>query len=253
MPATILSPYEQPQVAIVGAGPGDPDLLTIKAFRYIKGCDILMYDSLFGNEILELVPGHIEKIYVGKTYGDHQDQSARLEKINQLFYKSWQEGKKVVRLKTGNPLIFSRGSEEIHFLISKNIPFEIVPGITSAMAGACESGISLTQRFNSSAIVLTTGFLAKEQIFPLHLYFEFLREGGCMVIYMGLKLLEKTCELLEKEGFGSELKFIVASNISTDKKKVFEGDLTNITDVSKEAETPAIIYVGKNVKTFNSL
>lgn len=238
----------QPNVAIVGAGPGDPDFLTVKALRYIQNCDMLLYDSLFGKDILELIPKNTEQIFVGKTYGDHQDQTARQNRINNLFLDNYKKGKKIVRLKTGDPLIFSRGIEEINFLNENNIPFEIVPGITSSFAGACEYGISLTERFNSSAVVLTTGFLAKEQIFPVHLYFEFLKEGGCMVVYMGLKLLEATCEILKKEGFDDSLKFVIASNISTNKQEMFKGDLTNIVSIAESAKTPAIVYIGKNVK-----
>jgi uroporphyrin-III C-methyltransferase len=248
MPKTSkMNDFEQPQVTIVGAGPGDPDLLTLKALRYIKNCDILLYDSLFGDEILELVPGFVEKVFVGKTYGDHQDQTTRQDKINRLFLVNYLAGKKIVRLKTGDPLIFSRGIEEIKFLQTNKIPFEIVPGITSALAGACQLGIPLTERSNSSSIIFTTGHLAKNEMFPLHLYFHFLKQGGCLVLYMGFKILAEICNILGNEGFGEELKVIVASNISLEKQRFIYGHIHNIVPLSKNAETPAILYIGMHV------
>lgn len=237
----------QPNVAIVGAGPGDPDLLTVKALRYIQNCDMILYDSLFGKNILELFPDKVEQIFVGKTYGDHQDQTDRQNRINNLFLDNYKKGKRIVRLKTGDPLIFSRGIEEIKFLVEHKIPFEIVPGITSSLSGACKLAIPLTERSNSSSVIFTTGHLAKNEMFPLHLYFQFLKEGGCLVVYMGFKLLQEICNLLKSEGFGNEVKLIVASNISMENQKFVFGDLFNIVELSKDVDTPAILYIGKHV------
>src|SRR5574338_1414138 len=141
----------QGKVYICGSGPGDPGLMTVRAMNLLKTCDVVLYDRLVAEEIVSQIPARAEKVYVGRSVGDpttHQD------KTNELMLQHARQGKSVLRLKGGDPFIFGRGAEEAEFLLGHGIEFEIVPGITSAIASPAYAGIPLTHRSHSSSVVI---------------------------------------------------------------------------------------------------
>jgi len=142
------------KIFICGAGPGDPKLLTIRALDLINESDVILYDRLIGKDIIKLFPEHVEKVYVGRGIGD---PTTHQNKTNELMQEYSKKGKKVLRLKGGDPFIFGRGGEEAEFLKSNNILFEIIPGITSGIGAAIYSGIPLTHRNYSSSVAFVTG------------------------------------------------------------------------------------------------
>ena len=148
------------KVFICGAGPGDPDLLTLKSMKLLKTCNVVLYDRLVGNDIVKLIPNTSKKIYVGREEGDPLSHQNNTNEIMERFAK---KGEKVLRLKGGDPFIFGRGGEEAEFLREHNIQYEIVPGITSPIASAIYSGVPLTHRQLSSSIAIVTGHEASEK------------------------------------------------------------------------------------------
>jgi uroporphyrin-III C-methyltransferase len=140
-------------ISIVGAGPGDPELLTVKALKRIQEADCILHDALVSDEILNLARPEAQRVYVGKIYQDGQDQTDRQEWINQLIIELAAKGQKIVRLKSGDPMIFGRGAEEIRFCIENNLNYEVIPGVTSALGAASLYGIPLTERGKNSMVL----------------------------------------------------------------------------------------------------
>jgi uroporphyrin-III C-methyltransferase/precorrin-2 dehydrogenase/sirohydrochlorin ferrochelatase/uroporphyrin-III C-methyltransferase len=174
-------------VYIVGAGPGDPDLLTVKALRLIQQADVVVYDRLISQAILALIPAGSKRIFVGKETGKHHMGQ---DEINALLVKLAITGRSVVRLKGGDPFIFGRGSEEAMYLANHGVSFEVVPGITSASACTAYAGIPLTHRGVVSGVTFVTGHCRSDK--PLDLNWEKLADpGSTLVIYMGLANLQQ--------------------------------------------------------------
>ena len=148
------------KVWLVGAGPSGAELLTIKAKRVIEQADVVVYDALVGRSVMDLIPGSAERIYVGKRAGHH---SMPQEKINELLLSSAERGKRVVRLKGGDPFLFGRGGEELELLKEHQIPFEVVPGVTSALAVPAYFGIPVTHRDLASSVHIVTGHQKKDE------------------------------------------------------------------------------------------
>jgi len=196
IPSTTKQPFVAGEVALVGAGPGDPDLLTLQAFRMIGQGDVIIYDRLVSKEIMALVPEDAELVYVGKKQAEHRVPQ---DGINQLLVDHAKSGKRVVRLKGGDPFVFGRGGEEAQFLLKNNVACHIVPGMTAASACTSYAGIPLTHRNISRSCTFITGHVQEdgELDIPWNALSD---EKQTVVFYMGVKTLPIIIEQLEKAG-----------------------------------------------------
>ena len=227
-------------VYIIGAGPGDPELITVKAMKIIKSADIILYDRLVSKELLDQFTA--EKIYVGRKIGDdykHQDHT------NQLMLKYAKEGKKVVRLHGGDPFIFGRGGEEAEFLKDNGIRFEIISGISSAIAASSSSLIPLTHRRYASSLAIVTGHEdpTKEED---SVRWEMLPKAvDTIVILMGIGNMEKIISRLIDGGLSKSTSIAVIENVSSKDEKIIYGKLDDIT--MRDVRAPAVIIIGSVV------
>jgi uroporphyrin-III C-methyltransferase len=239
------------KISIVGAGPGDPDLLTVKAHRLLKQADIVLYDSLMGTEILKLIPWHAEKIHVGKTYNDNQNQAERQIRINQMMKKAYLEGKKVVRLKTGDPLIFGRGVEEIRFLIENQLEYELVPGITAGIAAANHFEIPITERAKNTTLLFCTGTTANSDMEQFQAIAYMIKKGTPLILYMGLKNLPNIIEKFSQEEVSMNTPICAVSKVSYAEEDRVSGTLGNILQKLEEhpLATPTILLIGENLQS----
>lgn len=234
----------QGEVYLVGAGPGDPDLLTIKALRLMYEADVVLYDRLVSAEIMLKVRPDAEKIHVGKERAKH---SVPQEQINEMLVRLAKEGKKVLRLKGGDPFIFGRGGEEIDKLAEAKIPFQVVPGITAASGCAAYAGIPLTHRDCSQSVRFVTGHL-KDGSIDLD-WDSLAKEHQTIVFYMGLIGLERICQELINHGAEADLPIALVQQGTTETQWVLRGTLTTMPALvkSNEVKAPTIIIVGKVV------
>ena len=238
------------EVYLVGAGPGDPDLLTLRALRLMHKADVVLYDRLVSPEVLLKLRPDAQKIYVGKRSADH---AVPQETINEMLVRLAKEGNRVLRLKGGDPFIFGRGGEELESLAAAGIPFQVVPGITAASGCASYAGIPLTHRDYSQSVRFLTGH-TKDGRVPLE--WELLvKEQQTLVFYMGLAGLPDICDQLLKHGMSSSTPVAVIQQGTTQTQKVVVGNLNKIADlaVEKEIQAPTIIIIGEVVKLQESL
>lgn len=225
-------------ISIVGAGPGDPELLTLKALKRIQEADYLLHDALVSQEILELARPEAKRIYVGKLYQDGQDQTERQDSINQLLIELVTDGYKVVRLKSGDPMIFGRGAEEIRFCIENNLSYEVIPGVTSALGAASLYGIPLTERGKNSMVLFGTGSYCDGDFCDLDSFVSVLNSGSPIIFFMGLnKLVHLASRLIEKD-VSPEIKVQILSKVSLPESEALEGTLGTIADQLKERKPP---------------
>ena len=238
------------EVYLVGAGPGDPDLLTLRALRLMHKADVVLYDRLVSPEILLKLRPDAQKIYVGKRSADH---AVPQETINEMLVRLAKEGKRVLRLKGGDPFIFGRGGEELESLAAAGIPFQIVPGITAASGCASYAGIPLTHRDYSQSVRFLTGH-TKDGRVPLE-WDILVKEQQTLVFYMGLAGLPFICDQLLKHGMSSTTHAAVIQQGTTQNQKIVVGSLDRIADlaVEKEIQAPTIIIIGEVVKLQKSL
>lgn len=229
------------KVALVGAGPGDPDLLTFKALRLMQNADVVLYDRLVSGAVMELVRRDADLINVGKKAKHH---TMPQEDINALMIRLAQEGKRVVRLKGGDPFVFGRGGEEVMSLIEQGIPVEVVPGITSAAAASSYCGIPLTHRDHAQSVLFTTGHLKSGQLDLA--WSQLARSGQTLVIYMGLGNLARICDGLQEHGLSAETPVAVAAAVSRAEQSIRIGTIANIASLlaANPIESPALIVVG---------
>ncbi len=238
------------EVYLVGAGPGDPDLLTLRALRLMQQADVVVYDRLVSPEILDLARRDSDKIYVGKQRNNH---SLPQESINDLLARLALEGKRVVRLKGGDPFIFGRGGEEMETLIEKNIPFQVVPGITAAAGCASYAGIPLTHRDHAQSCVFVTGHL-KDGSINLN-WRQLFSPNQTVVIYMGLIGLEQICQSLIEHGCPEDFPIAIIQQGTTDNQRVITGTLTTLPEQVKNEKLspPTLIIIGTVVTLHKKL
>ena len=237
-------------VYLVGAGPGDPELLTLRGARLVAGADVVVYDNLVAPALLDLAPAATERIYVGKKAADH---SLPQEAINALLVRLAQAGKSVVRLKGGDPFIFGRGGEEMEDLLEAGITVEVVPGVTAAAGVAAYAGIPLTHRDHAHSVVFTTGFLkdgALDLDWPLLAH-----RGQTLVIYMGVSRLAEICAQLVAHGLPATTPVAVIERGTTHAQRIVKAELATLADEVLRAgiRPPSLTIVGDVVKLYPRL
>ncbi len=243
-------PVSTGEVYLVGGGPGDPDLLTFKALRLMQQADVVLHDRLVSEQVLSLCRRDADYIYVGKK----RDRHARpQEEINQLLVDLAQQGKRVLRLKGGDPFIFGRGGEEIDTLAEENIPFQVVPGITAASGCASYAGIPLTHRDHAQSVRFVTGHL-KDDSYNLN-WHEMVDPSQTLVFYMGLMGLPRICEELHKHGRSIDTPIALIEKGTTQDQRVFTGTLENISRMveGNGVKAPTLIIVGDVVQLHDKL
>lgn len=238
------------EVYLIGAGPGAPDLLTFRALRLMQQADVIVYDRLVSPEILELARRDSEKIYVGKQ---RQNHAVPQEDINILLADLAKAGKRVVRLKGGDPFIFGRGGEEIETLMQQGINFQVVPGITAASGCASYAGIPLTHRDHAQSCTFVTGHL-KDNSINLN-WTQLAAPNQTVVIYMGLVGLEKICEALIAHGSPKDLPIALVQQGTTINQRVITGTLETLPSlvIDKDIKPPTLIIIGTVVTLHDKL
>lgn len=244
------SAIQRGSVALVGAGPGDYELLTLKALRQIESAEVVVYDNLVGQEILDLIPATVERRYVGKKAARH---SLPQEEINQLLVSLAKAGKRVVRLKGGDPFIFGRGGEEAEALAAEKIPFQIIPGITSASGISAYAGIPLTHRDFAQSCVFVTGHL-KEGGQDVD-WASLVKPNLTVVIYMGVKRLEEICDKLMQHGLSPEMPAAIVRQGTLPTQTVIAATIGELARVTSAAgiTPPALIIIGQVVRLHETL
>ena len=238
------------EVYLVGAGPGDPDLLTLRALRLMHKADVVLYDRLVSQEIMDKLRPDAEKIHVGKASSNHPVEQ---ETINEMLVRLARSGKRVLRFKGGDPFIFGRGGEEIESLSKANIPFQIVPGITAASGCASYAGIPLTHRDHAQSVRFLTGHL-KDNTLNLD-WANLIQEQETLVFYMGLLGIKTICEQLIDHGMDAEMPIAVVQQGTTKTQRVVTADLKTMPAVvdTEKLKAPTIIIIGRVVGLRNSL
>jgi len=232
----------EPLVYLVGAGPGDPELLTLKAARLLNAADVVVYDRLVGEGVLDLVARGATRIYVGKASGAHHLSQAE---INDLLVRLARPGRIVVRLKGGDPFIFARGSEEVGHLLAHGIPFEIVPGITAASGCAAAAGIPLTHRGLATGVRFLTGHGCRGRQLQLN-WASLVDPETTLVVYMGLANLPEISAQLIAHGLPASTPAAAIADGTTPAQRIVRASLDDLPAVVREAglEPPVLIVIG---------
>ncbi|MCG9598573.1 uroporphyrinogen-III C-methyltransferase [Vibrio sp. Isolate25] len=242
---SVLTPGE---VALIGAGPGDLELLTIKALRFLQQADVVLYDYLVSDEIMALVPSDTILVCVGKRAGHH---SVPQEKTNQLLVDFAQQGHRVVRIKGGDPFIFGRGGEELEVLADAGVSFHVVPGITAAAGATAYAGIPLTHRDYAQTAMFITGHLKAESD---QMDWSTLARGNqTLVIYMGLMKSEYIQGQLIEHGRSPDTPIAIIERGTQSCQKVFKGQLSQLATLAQDAESPSLIVIGEVVSLSEKL
>ncbi|MFH0272420.1 MULTISPECIES: uroporphyrinogen-III C-methyltransferase [Vibrio] len=236
------------EVALVGAGPGDPELLTLKALNCLQQAEVILYDYLVSDEIMALIPSETILVCVGKRAGHH---SVPQEKTNQLLVDFAKQGYKVVRIKGGDPFVFGRGGEELEVLADAGVRFQVVPGITAAAGATAYAGIPLTHRDYAQSALFVTGHL-KEESDDMD-WSTLARGNQTLVIYMGLMKSHYIQNQLIKHGRAASTPIAIIERGTQIQQKVFSGDLSQLSELSKKAQAPSLIVVGEVVRLSQKL
>jgi uroporphyrin-III C-methyltransferase/precorrin-2 dehydrogenase/sirohydrochlorin ferrochelatase/uroporphyrin-III C-methyltransferase len=231
------------KVALVGAGPGDPELLTLKALRLIREADILLYDSLADGRIVRMSSGNCERIDVGKRCGKH---SASQQQICGLLVEAAKTGARVVRLKGGDPMIFGRATEEMAALDAAGIGYEIIPGITAATAAAASLQKSLTKRATARSLHFLTGHGAEGGL-PAHDWVSLTKSGGTLVVYMGSKTLAGLATHFIEAGMDPAIPAIAVENASLPSQRIFPATIATLPRLLGSTATtgPVLLLIGE--------
>lgn len=229
------------EVVLVGAGPGDAGLLTLKGLQSIQQADVVVYDRLVSDEILALVRRDARRIFVGKRAGHH---CVPQHEINQILLRQAQSGKRVVRLKGGDPFIFGRGAEELEALQGTEIPFSVVPGITAASGCSAYGGIPLTHRDYAQSVRLVTGHVQQNgQLDWQHLA----AEKQTLVFYMGLGQAAEISRQLTQHGMSAAMPVALIENGTSARQRVVTGTLAELSELARQVESPTLIVIGEVV------
>lgn len=232
-------------VTLMGAGPGDPELLTVKALRALQSAELLLHDHLVSDAILDLAPAQAERIYVGKESSRH---TMPQEEIGALMVRLARQGRRVLRIKGGDGYIFGRGGEEAQVLAAAGIPFTVIPGITAAQGAAAACGIPLTHRDHARTLVLTTGHLQENR--QVNLDWQALaRPEQTVIIYMGLGTLPIICEQLVAHGLPASTPAALIERATLPNQRCITGTLGNLPAIAQSAELkpPTLIMIGEVV------
>jgi uroporphyrin-III C-methyltransferase len=240
-----MNPQEYATVHLVGAGPGDPGLLTVRAAQLIAAADALVYDHLVGPSIVELAPSQCDRIYVGKQSGCH---AMRQHDINALLVRLARTCRCVVRLKGGDPFMFGRGGEEVEALSDAGVRFEVVPGITAAAGMAAYAGIPLTHRDYAQACVFVTGHHREDGTADLD-WQALARPNQTVVVYMGVAALDTICRQLIAHGLPASTPAAVVRCATLPSQSEVSGTLATLPSIAREAamQSPALIVIGRVV------
>ena len=238
-------------VSLVGAGPGDADLMTLKALRLLQEADVVVYDRLVSSDILDMIPAGVSRISVGKEVGKH---CVPQHQINETIVNLAKSGRRIVRLKGGDPYTFGRGGEEVLALKKHHIAFEVVPGITAASGCSAYSGIPLTHRGLSRSVRLITGHFQDDE--PLDINWHYVADPDCtLVIYMGLSNLSLICRSLIEAGLSASTPAAAIENGTTRKQQRVLSQLDQLEATVSQSglKAPVMIIIGKVVALADEL
>lgn len=233
---------EKGEVTLVGAGPGDPELLTIKGLRFLQQADVVLYDALVSDEIINLVRRDAEKVFVGKRASAHHKKQ---HEINELILFYARQGKRVVRLKGGDPFVFGRGGEELETLIEEQIPFSVIPGITAAVGATAYAGIPITHRDYAQSATFITGH-SKQNGESIE-WQTLAMSHHTLVIYMGSLRAAEISQQLIQHGRDADTPVAIISNGTKAEQEVRVGKLKQLAELSVDAPKPALIVIGEVV------
>jgi len=238
------------EVYLIGGGPGDPDLLTFRALRLMQQADVVVHDRLVSQRVIDLARRDAERIYVGKERANH---AVPQEDINHLLVRLAKEGKRVCRLKGGDPFIFGRGGEEIDTLVEEGVPFQVVPGITAASGASSYTGIPLTHRDYSQSVVFATGHL-KNGMMDIN-WPGLVQPNQTLVFYMGLVGVKTICKELIAHGMSPDMPIALVQKATTPEQRLFTGTLENMHEIveREDIKPPTLIIVGEVVKLHDKL
>lgn len=233
------------KVYLVGAGPGHPELLTVKAAALIKSGDVIIYDRLIQEEVLALARPSAERIYMGKPVGKHE---SRQDEVNELLVRKAREGKSVIRLKGGDPFVFGRGGEEAEYLAEHGIPFEVIPGVCSALSAPLSAGIAVTHRDVASSLVIVTGHNADGT--EARMDWEALARIDTLVFLMGVHNLDKITRKLIAAGRPSDTPAAMIQMAFWPGERTVTGTLAGIAEECRRAaiQAPATLVIGEVVR-----
>ncbi|MBD1574128.1 uroporphyrinogen-III C-methyltransferase [Vibrio sp. S17_S38] len=231
------------RVLLVGAGPNDPELLTVKAYKAIEQADVVVFDRLVGQDILNLIPDDCQQIYVGKRCGQ---PSLKQDQINQILIEQAKQGKQVVRLKGGDPFIFGRGGEEALALVAENIEYDVIPGITAAIGCAATAKIPLTHRNISRSVTLVTGHVTSGAFSS---WAGLVSSGQTLVFYMGLEQALNIQQGLMSEGLNADFPLAIIGNGCSENQQVHVSQISDLVRLANDLKglSPALIIIGEVV------
>lgn len=242
------SVFQFGEVALIGAGPGDPELLTIKALNFIQQADVILYDYLVSDEVLSLIPEKTQRVCVGKKAGYH---SVSQKDTNQLLVAFAQKGYRVARVKGGDPFVFGRGGEELEALFDANVSFQVIPGITAAAGATAYAGIPLTHRDYAQSAMFITGHLKADN--DQQDWTTLARSHQTLVVYMGLMKSKYIQQQLIYHGRSTETPIAIIERGTQSQQRVVQGALHQLAELAEEVESPSLIVIGEVVRLSEKL